>query len=94
MDRKRKFCRLIEKYISKTKSDLIIDAYGKNTSIKIHNISYSITNPSVLVEAVIMLGDEINESVLDRTIADYIVQESTSYFFSDVPIKVMVRWDV
>lgn len=94
MNRKKKFCRLIEKYIIKTKLDLIVDAYGKNSSIKIYNLSYSITNPSILVEAVIILGDEINESILDRTIADYIVQESTSYFFSDIPIKVMVRWDV
>lgn len=94
MDRKRKFCRLIEKYINKSKIDLIEQAYGKNASIKIHNISYSITNPSVLVEAVIVLGDEINESVLDRSVADYVVEESTSYFFSDLPIKVMIRWDV
>lgn len=94
MDRKRKFCRLIEKYINKTKSDLITEAYGENTSIKIHNIIYSTSNPSILVEGVIILGDEINESVLDRSIADYIIQESTSYFFSDIPIKVMVRWDV
>lgn len=94
MDKKRKFCRLIEKYISKTKSDIISDVYGRNSTIKIHNINYSITNPSILVEAIIILGDEINESVLDRSIADYIIQESTSHFFSDIPIKVMVRWDV
>jgi hypothetical protein len=94
MDRKRKICRLIEKHVNKKNSEVIKEAYGENSSIKIHNLTYSITNPSILVEAVIILGNEINESIMDREIADYLIQETLPYFFSDIPSKVMIRWDV
>ena len=38
---------------------------------------------------------KINESVIDRTLIDYLIQDSIPYFFSDVKsTKVLVRWDV
>lgn len=94
MDRKRKFCRLIEKIINTKKKDLIFEAYGENSFIQIKNLNYSISNPTILVEATIVLKDEIDESILDRSIADYIIIESIPYFFPDIPTKVLINWDV
>jgi hypothetical protein len=42
-----------------------------------------------------VLGNEINEGVMDRTLIDYLIQDLIPYFFSDVKsTNVLVRWDV
>ena len=78
-----------------TKKNEIEVMYGAGTHVKIHSISFSITNNIIVIEAIIVLGEEINESVIDRTLIDYLIQDSIPYFFSDVKsTKVLVRWDV
>lgn len=94
MEAKKKFFRLIEFYLNEFKGDVIQEFYGKGTKIKIHSFNYSISNKSVMIEAVIVLGDVINEEVLDREMADVLVQESLVYFFPEFSVKTMVRWDV
>jgi hypothetical protein len=46
------------------------------------------------VEAVIILGNIITEEVLDRELADVLIQDAIPLFFSDYSVKTMVRWDV
>jgi hypothetical protein len=94
MDRKKKFCRLFEKLINNKRKILISDAYGNNSYIQIRNLNYSISNPSILIEATIILKDEINSDILDISVADFVIQESIPYFFSDIPTKTMINWDV
>jgi hypothetical protein len=94
MDRKKKFCSLFEKLINNKRKVLISDAYGNNSYIQIRNFNYSISNPSILIEATIILKDEINSDILDISVADFVIQESIPYFFSDVPTKTMINWDV
>lgn len=94
MDKKRRLYRLIEHYINVTKAPIIKEAYGETSKIKIHNISFSTQQKSVLIEAVIVLGDEINEEVLDRSFADYLINDAIPLFFNDVSVKTMIRWDV
>jgi hypothetical protein len=49
----------------------------------------------MIVEAVIILGETINEETLDRRLVDYLIQDSIPYFFPELTsCKVMVRWDV
>jgi len=69
------------------------EIYGKGTKIKIHTINHSITTNSLLIEAVIYLGDIITEEVMDRELADIIIQEALDYFYPECSIKTMVRWD-
>lgn len=94
MDKKKKIFRLIEHYINEFKGPIIKEAYGENSKIKIHNISYSISQKTVLIEAVVVLGDKINEEVIDRAFADYVINDAVPYFFPDVSVKTMIRWDV
>ena len=68
--------------------------YGVGTKIKIHSISESFRQNSILLEVVIVLGDQINEQVMDRELADILVQDALVYFFPEQHIKTMVRWDV
>lgn len=94
MDRKKRLFRLIEVYLNDFRGPAIEEMYGKGTKIKIHSISDSIRDKSLLIEAVIVLGDIINEEVMDRGLADVVIQDALVYFYPEYSIKVMVRWDV
>ena len=90
-----KIRKMMENYLNDIKKDEVETMYGKNSKIKIHTISFSITQRSILIEAIIILGDTINEEVMDRRLADYLIQDMIPYFFPEISaIKVMTRWDV
>jgi len=93
MDPKKRLFRLIEVYLNEYRKNAVEEIYGKGTKIKIHTISHSITTNSLLIEAVIYLGDIITEEVMDRELADIIIQEALDYFYPECSIKTMVRWD-
>ena len=93
-DKKRRLFRLIESYINDFRRDALEEMYGVNTKIKIHSMSESLTTSCILFEIVIVLGDTINEQIMDRELADVLVQDALIYFFSEQSIKTLVRWDV
>ena len=68
--------------------------YGVGTQIKIHSMAESHTGKSILFEAIIILGNTISEQVMDRKLADILIQDAVVYFFPDQSIKTYVRWDV
>ena len=94
VDKKRKMCRLIESYVNEFRGDAVEEMYGKDTKIKIHNINFGVSQKTVFVEAVIILGDTINEEVMNRAMADYLIQDAFTYVFPDISTKCMIRWDV
>jgi len=94
VDRKKRLFRLIEVYLNDFRGPAIEEMYGKGTKIKIHSISDSVKDKSLLIEAVIILGEIINEEVMDREMADVVIQDALIYFYPEYSIKVMVRWDV
>jgi hypothetical protein len=93
-DKKRRFFRLIEHYINDFRKEAIEEMYGVGTKIRIHSMSESLTDKSILFEVVIVLGEQINEGTMDRELADVLVQDALVYFFPDQNIKTYVRWDV
>ena len=54
----------------------------------------SASQKALLFEVVIVLGNTISEEVMDRKLADILVQDALTYFFPDQSIKTYVRWDV
>jgi len=92
--KKQRLFRLIELYLNEFKGDAVEEVYGKGTKIKIHTINFGVTSKSLLIESVIILGDTINQSVMDRTLADILIQDALVYFFPDYDIKTYVRFDV
>ena len=94
MDRKRKLFRLIESYMNDFRGDAVQEMYGKGSYIKIHSLDFSITQQSILLEAVIILGDLITEEHIDRKLADVLIQDATVYFFPECSVKTYVRFDV
>lgn len=93
MNPKKRLFRLIEVYLNEYRKNAVEEIYGKGTRIKIHTINHSITTNSLLIEAVVYLGDIITEEVMDRELADVIIQEALDYFYPECSIKTMIRWD-
>jgi hypothetical protein len=69
--------------------------YGEGAKIKIHSWSYNGKGDTFLFELVIVLGEIINESVMDKTMAEVLLRDSLVYFYPEIQkIKCMVRFDV
>ena len=93
MDRKHRIIRLIENYINDFQGQSVKEMYGEGSIIKIHDIFYSTTQKSVLVEAIVILGDLINENLMDRKMADILIQDALVYFYPEHSNKIYVRFD-
>ena len=90
-----KIRNMMERYLNVIKKNEVETMYGQGTKVRVHSLNFSPTSPSLFVEVVIILGNEINESVLDRRLIDYLVQDMIPYFFPETEsVKVMTRWDV
>lgn len=91
----QKIKTMMENYLNVIKKNEIEMMYGSDTKVKIHNISFSVRGNAIMIEAVIVLGETINEEVLDRRLVDYLIQDMIPYFFPEIQaVKVMTRWDV
>lgn len=94
LDKKRRLFRLIEGYMNDFRGDVIQEMYGDGAKIKVHSMNHSYSTKSVLFEIVIVLGTTINESMMDKTLANILIQDALIYFFPDQNIKTYVRFDV
>jgi hypothetical protein len=94
MDNKRRLCRLIERFVNDFQGEAVESIYGKGSTIKIHTVDFGVTTNVIQIEAIVMLGDVINEDVLVGTLAEVLIRESMVYFFPDSVIKTYIRFDV
>ena len=70
------------------------EMYGDGARIKVHSMTDSYSTKSILFEIVIVLGTTINESMMDKTLANILIQDALVYFFPDQNVKTYVRFDV
>ena len=83
----------MNKYLAESCQDTIDSFYGKGTKIKVKNLSYSLSNNLILVEAKIELGEEISEEVMENEMCDLLIRETINPIFPEQHIKVMISWD-
>jgi len=94
LDKKQRLYRLLETYINEFRGDAVQEMYGKGTKVKIHNINYGISTKSILIESIVILGDTINESIMDKSLVDIIIQDAMVYFYPEFSLRSYVRFDV
>jgi hypothetical protein len=92
--KKDEYFEIIECYVNDVKKKLIEEIYGKGTKVKIKNIDEIISKKSILIEAVVVLGEIINEEVMDESLADILIQDAVSFVHPFTPVKVIISWDV
>jgi hypothetical protein len=74
--------------------DAVREVYGDGAEIKVHSMNHSYSENAILFEIVVFLGNTINESVMDKSLANILIQDALVYFFPDQKIKTYVRFDV
>lgn len=94
LDRKRRLFRLIEIYMNDFQGKAVQEIYGNGSKIKVHSMTDSYSTKLVIFEIVVVLGETINESVMDKSLAEILIQDAIIYFFPDQKIKTYVRFDV
>jgi hypothetical protein len=94
LDKKQRLFRLIENYINDFQGESVQKIYGEGSKIKVHSMTQSFSSNFLLFEVVVMLGETINESVMDDSLANVLIQDSLVYFFPECQIKTYVRFDV
>lgn len=93
--KKRRFYRLLEQYMNEYRKDAVELIYGVGSKIKVHHWSYNSKGDTFLFELVVILGDEINESVMDKSLAVALLNDSLVYFYPEVKnIRCIVSFDV
>ena len=94
-DKKQRFFRLLESYINDYRKDAVELLYGKGSKIKIHNWGNNNKGDVLYFEIVIILGDTINESVMDKSMAEELLKNAMIYFYPEVQrVICMTRFDV
>jgi len=94
LDKKQRLFRLIESYMNDYQGNAVQEMYGNGARIKVHSMNHSYSEKSILFEIVIVLGNTINESVMDKTLANILIQDALVYFFPDQKVKTYIRFDV
>jgi hypothetical protein len=94
LDKKQRLFRLIESYMNDYQQNAVQEMYGDGAKIKVHSMNHSYSEKSILFEIVIVLGNTINESVMDKTLANILIQDALVYFFPDQKVKTYIRFDV
>ena len=94
-DKKRRFYRLLETYMNDSRKEDLELMYGKGSKIKVHNWTHNTKGDTFIFELIVVLGDTINESVIDKNMADALLKESLQFFYPEVKnVNCMVRFDV
>jgi hypothetical protein len=95
MKPKNKVFGLIEYYINEFKGEEVRLIYGEGSYVRVHTISESLAKKSLIVEVVIILGNTINENLLDTSLSEILVQDALKYIYPNHPlVGVMARFDV
>jgi hypothetical protein len=69
--------------------------YGSGSKIKVHNWTHNEKGDTFIFELIVVLGDTINESVIDTNLAEVLLEDALVYFYPEVKkISCMVRFDV
>jgi hypothetical protein len=94
LDKKRRFFRLIETYINDFRGDAVREFYGEQARIKVHSMNTGVKDNSIMLEVIILLGETINEDVMNDALAHVLIQDSMVYFFPESKILTYVRFDI
>ncbi len=94
-DKKQRFYRLLESYMNDSRKEDLELMYGVGSKIKVHNWTYNTKGDTFIFELIVVLGETINESVIDTNLAEVLLEDALVYFYPEVKkISCMVRFDV
>lgn len=94
MDTKGTIKSLIESLINDTKREVFESMYGINSKFQVRDIGYSDRNKILYIDAKIILGDTIDESVIDPEMINFLILDNIKYIYNDVNLNLTISFDV
>lgn len=94
MDTKSAIKNLIESLINDTKREVFESMYGINSKFQVRDIGYSDRNKILYIDAKIILGDTIDESVIDPEMINFLILDNIKYIYNDVNLNLTISFDV
>lgn len=94
MDSKTITKNLIEILINDTKRDVFESMYGINSKFHVRDIGYSNRNNTLYIDGKIILGDFIDESVIDPEMINFLLLDNIKYIVNDVNLNLTISFDV
>lgn len=94
MDTKGAIKGLIESLINDTKREVFESMYGINSKFQVRDIGYSDRNKILYIDAKIILGDTIDESVIDPEMINFLILDNIKYIYNDVNLNLTISFDV
>lgn len=94
MDTKGIIKNLIETLINDTKREVFESMYGINSKFHIRDIGYSDRNKTLYIDGKIILGDIIDESVIDPELINFLILDNIKYIYNDVNLNLTISFDV
>ena len=94
MGNKELYIKLIECYINEAHKGSVEEFYGVGSKIKISNLNFGVTDKSILVSMTIILGETINEQVMEKDMAELLLIKSFRFFLRDAKVTTVINCDV
>lgn len=94
MDVKENIKNLIEEMINGVYKNELEQMYGNNSVFSIRDIGYSPSSKTLYIDSKIILGDVINESVMDSEMITLLLSDGIKFFYNDVNLSLTVSFDV
>jgi hypothetical protein len=94
MSKSRKISNVFENFLKKSYKKHVDHFFGENSRIEVRDIVFSPVKRTCLIDCIVYLGDEINETYMDEDYVRNIMYKIADKVLYDYKVNVMVRFDV
>ena len=94
MSKSRKISKVFESFLTKSYKKHVYQFFGENSRIEVRDIVFSPVKRVCLIDCIVYLGDDINESYMDEDYVRNIMYKIADKVLYDYKVNVMVRFDV
>lgn len=94
LTKKRRLANIYEKFLKNSHKKYVEEFFGPNSRIEIRDLIFSPVKKVCLVDCVVYLGNELNESYMDDEYVRHIIYKISEKVLHEYSINVMVTYDV
>jgi hypothetical protein len=86
--------KILEEYIDENEKYDVEGFYGRGSEIQIRSMEFSPTRKLCKIDCVVILGEKIEEDLLDTEFCQHVVSDACKLFLGNYTIVCSVKFDV
>jgi hypothetical protein len=94
ISKKRRLANVYEKFLKNSHKKYVEQFFGPNSRIEIRDLIFSPVKRTCLVDCVVYLGDNLNETYMDDEYVRSIIYKISEKILQNYTINVMITYDV